>query len=256
MAHEQYVEGAPSAQHMIDLVPAWTSKLPAFVPVTAGVHGLFEDGRIDWALGVLGGVYGKSIIELGPLEGGHTYQLLKAGASHVTAVEANTLCFQKCLIAKELLRMDGASFLLGNFIPWLAQGDKHADIVWSSGVLYHMTDPIGLLELVSRVADTVFMWTHYVSDEEMPAGDPRRALITETCDVPWRDHTIRLFRRPYLGTNFPGFMGGIAPDPMWMERDHILLVLNTLGFDQIDVLPGDPANEHGPNFSILARRRR
>jgi len=256
MKHEQYIDAAPSAQNLIDLVPGWVCSLPSFVPVTAGALGLFTDPRVDWAISMLGGVYGKSIIELGPLEGGHTYQLLKAGASHVTAVEANTFCLFKCLIAKELLHMERASFLLGNFIPWLARRDKRADIVWASGVLYHMTDPIGLLELVSRVADTVFLWTHYVYDQEMPVGDPRWALITEKCEVPWRQHSIRLFRRPYLGTDIPGFMGGISPDPMWMERSDILLVLKTLGFDQIDILPGDPANEHGPNFSILARRTR
>jgi len=117
MKHEQYVDAAPSAKNLIDLIPGWTSKLPGFVPVTAGVHGLFEDGRIDWALSILGGVYGKNIIELGPLEGGHTYQLLKAGASHVTALEANTYCLLKCLIVKEILHLERASLLLGNFIP-------------------------------------------------------------------------------------------------------------------------------------------
>ncbi len=210
--------------------------------MTAGALGLFSDGRVDWAFSILGGIYGKSIIELGPLAGGHTYILLNAGASDVTAIEANTLCLLKFLIVKELLHLDRASFILGNFVPWLAQGDRHADIVWASGVLYHMTDPIGLLESLSRVADAVFLWTHYVSDEEMPDSDPRRALITEMREVPWHDHAVRLYRRPYLGAAFPEFIGGVASDPMWMERSDILLVLNTLGFDQIDILEGDPAH--------------
>ncbi len=256
MKHEQYVDAAPSAQNLIDLIPGWTSKLPAFLSVSAGAHALFADDRVEWAFRILGGVYGKRIIELGPLEAGHTYQLLNAGAFHVTAVEANTYSLLKCLIVKELLHLDRASFLLGDFIPWLAQDDRHADIVWASGILYHMTDPIGLLESLSRVADTVFLWTHYVSDTEMPQGDPRRAAITEIREVPWRGHAMRLYRRPYLGTDYPGFMGGVHPDPMLMERADILLMLDTLGFDQIDILPGDPGHEHGPNFSLLARRTR
>ena len=126
MKHEQYVDAAPSAQSLIDLVPGWVSRLPALVPVTAGDLGLFTDSRVDWAVSILGGVYGKSIIELGPLEGGHTYMLLNAGASHVTAIEANTLGVLKCLIVKELLHLERASFLLGNFNPWLAQDNRHA----------------------------------------------------------------------------------------------------------------------------------
>ncbi len=255
MKHEQYIDAAPSAQNLIDLVPGWVCSLPSFVPVTAGALGLFTDPRVDWAISMLGGVYGRSIIELGPLEGSHTYMLLQAGASKVTAIEANTFCFMKCLIVKELLHLERASFLLGNCVPWLTQDDKHADIVWASGVLYHMTDPVGLLEALSRVADTVFLWTHYVSDEEMPEADPRRALIKETCEVRWREHALRLYRRPYaVAGSYPGFMGGVHSEPMWMERSDILLVLNTLGFDRIDILPGDTAHPEGPNFAVLARR--
>ncbi len=257
MKHEQYIDSAPSAQILIDLIPEWTSKLPPSVPATAGAAQLFIDSRVDWALGILGSIEGNSVIELGPLEGGHTYQLLNAGASHVTAVEANSFSLLKCLIVKELLHLERVSFLLGNFIPWLAEDDRHADIAWASGVLYHMTDPIGLLESLSRVADTVFVWTHYVSDEEMPVGDPRRDLITEVRETVWRGHALRLYRHHYLGgTDYPGFSGGMHPEPMWMERSEILFVLDTLGYDRIDILPGDPEHLNGPNFSLVARRTR
>ena len=42
----------------------------------------------NWALSLLGSIEGQSVLELGPLEGGHTYMLHKAGAN-ITSIEAN-----------------------------------------------------------------------------------------------------------------------------------------------------------------------
>ena len=53
------------------------------------------------------------MLELGPLEGAHTYMLDRAGASEVVAIEGNTRAFLKCLITKELLSMPSARFLVG-----------------------------------------------------------------------------------------------------------------------------------------------
>lgn len=117
MSHDQYVTGAPKPQNMVDLVPGWVSRLPSQIAVSAGQLQLFSDARIDWAVGELAGVYGKNILELGPLEGGHTTQLLQKGAQSVTAVEANKLAFMRCLIVKELLKPTGYRSSLVIFAP-------------------------------------------------------------------------------------------------------------------------------------------
>jgi hypothetical protein len=75
------VQAAPTAQLAIDLFDGWTSKLPDELGVKSGNAMLFDDGRTHWALGLLGSIEGQSVLELGPLEGGHTYMLHKAGAN-------------------------------------------------------------------------------------------------------------------------------------------------------------------------------
>ena len=90
-----YVRKAPSAQQTVDLFAGkWASKLPEpFAGVESGANLLFQDPKIAWAkeklaeLGVT--LKGSSIVELGPLEGAHTYLLAKEGAASVTAVEAH-----------------------------------------------------------------------------------------------------------------------------------------------------------------------
>ena len=42
--------------------------------------------------------------------------------------------------------------------------------------------------------------------------------------------------------------------PAWMERDALLQVLATLGFDDLRIANDDPDHPAGPALSILARR--
>src|SRR5579864_1325160 len=102
---DSYIGSAPSHQNALDIFRGqWSSRLPRpYENLTAGAITLFEDGRVPWAIEKLGGVRDKSILELGPLEGGHSYMLEKAGAKSVLALEANTNAFLRCLVTKEIL---------------------------------------------------------------------------------------------------------------------------------------------------------
>src|SRR6188768_2522897 len=82
---DQYVREAPSAQNVVDLFAGeWSSALPPAIGATAGSIALFDDDRIRWILERAGGVDGQRVLELGPLEAGHTAMLEAAGAT-VTA---------------------------------------------------------------------------------------------------------------------------------------------------------------------------
>ena len=118
---DQYVTTTPSPQNAVDIFAGeWSSKLPEpFAEVRAGSALLFADARLEWGLTQLGGVTGKTVLELGPLEGGHTYMLEQGGAASVVAIEANTRAYLKCLITKELLGLKRARFLCGNFVAFL-----------------------------------------------------------------------------------------------------------------------------------------
>jgi hypothetical protein len=68
-----YTTRPPTSQNMLDIFcDEWSSRLPAESKlITAPGHAaLFEDPRIEWAEKLLGGLTGKTCLELGPLEGG------------------------------------------------------------------------------------------------------------------------------------------------------------------------------------------
>ena len=60
---------------------------PERLGVRSGEFLLFEDPRLQRALAAIGGVAGKDVLELGPLEAGHTYMLEQAGGRHVMAAD-------------------------------------------------------------------------------------------------------------------------------------------------------------------------
>ena len=166
--YDAMVTSAPSPQHDVDIFAGdWMSELP-LPGVKSGWNKLFvDDPRLKWVSDVCHGLAGSDILELGPYEGGHTFALEKAyGAASVTAVEANPRAFLRCLIAKNLLDMKNSRFLLGDFTEYLKNTDKSYDLIFASGVLYHMTKPAELLELISGKARRVFLWTH-VYDEAL-----------------------------------------------------------------------------------------
>ena len=91
---DSYVHVAPSAATAVGIFRGeWVSRLPPSVGVVAdGDSPLFDDGRVAWAITELG-VKDADVVELGPLEGGHTFMLHQAGARRVVAVEGNTRAF-------------------------------------------------------------------------------------------------------------------------------------------------------------------
>lgn len=249
------VQAAPTPQLAIDLFDGWTSKLPEELGVKAGGAGLFDDARTYWALSLLGSVKGQSVLELGPLEGGHTYMLHKAGAN-VTAIEANKRGFLKCLVVKELLGLDRARFLFGNFGPWLAAGPHRFDLVWATGVLYHMRDPLELLRLIAACTDRVHIWTHYVPDK----FDPNEAWAAPILRVEEREvagRHIQHYVRSYLDTaESAQYCGGIDTTSVWLRRADILDGLTRLGLSRIDIGFETSAHPHGPCFALVATRPR
>src|SRR5258706_6101275 len=96
---EGYAKSAPDPQNALDIFEGeWVSRLPApYASLRAGDGALFEDARIAWAGSELGGFEGKTVLDLGPLEGGHPYMFEKGGAREVLSIEGNGRCYLKCL---------------------------------------------------------------------------------------------------------------------------------------------------------------
>jgi hypothetical protein len=168
-------------------------------------------------------VAGKRVVELGPLEGGHTKQMVDLGASHVLAIEANAQDFVKCLVMKEVLGVDRVKFVYGDFEAVVSrhlQNGGGFDICAAVGVLYHMLDPVRTIKLITSVAPVTYVWSH-VATEEKPSGE----WITLS------DEQGRAYRGK---RNFysPGrHLGGIGRSSVWLEESSLLGAFENRGHE-------------------------
>jgi SAM-dependent methyltransferase len=245
---------APSAANAIDIFAGhWAVDLSKIDPAwRGGSLSLEGDNRAALAarsLGRGGRLDGMRVLELGPLEAIHTHQLHELGAREIISIEANVEAYLKCLIMKEVLGIE-AQFLLGDFTQYLAQSNERFDLVFCSGVLYHMEDPLALIRDIARVSDRCFIWTHYYDPQNCPG--PPRERVPATLD----GFTGSYFHLDYPDRDQPTFWGGNKPSSNWMARSDILRALNHFDFDRVEVLAEEPQHAYGSCFSVAAERSR
>lgn len=251
-----YSRSTPSAANAVNIYRGeWSSRLPDPLGVITGLAPQFEDPVISWALGLLGPAADADVLELGPLEAGHTYMLHMAGVRSITAVEGNERAFLKCLIVKELFRLDRARFLHGDFIPYLATTTDRFAFCLASGVLYHQLDPIRLLGLIARVAPRVLVWTVYHDPAALQTrARLRRRMRGERQSISEGfPHTLHRHVYGYSLRRY-GFCGGANRESNWLSRDDLLGALRHVGFADLHIAFEDRDHPNGPTIAVFASR--
>ena len=256
---DRYVQVHPNPQVAVDIFAGtWSCSFPdPYQHLQAGTIPLFTDSRVPWAAEHLGGFADRTVLELGPLEAAQTYMLENLGAKAITAIEANTLAYLKCLVVKEILGLQRAKFICGDFMPYMRETTDSFDVCFASGVLYHMQRPAEMIGHAARLADRIFIWTHYF-DEQIMTERPDLAVRHPTHGpATYAGFSHTLHRQEYqTSLDWQGFCGGNAPFSYWMSHEDILRCLRHFGFDQIETSFETSANEHpgGPNFAVAAVR--
>ena len=253
-----YEKKSPHGQNVLDLFRGeWSSTLPdeAGLSSVPGGSALFEDGRVAWAEEVFGSFAGWNVLELGPLEGGHSYMFQRRKVRQVDAIEANTRAFLKCLCIKELFSLDAVRFKLGDFVAYLEETEKTYDLAFASGVLYHMSDPVRLIDLLSRVSDRLFLWTHYFDPDLHRERRGKGSNLGRRRSYSYRGRKYDYATQAYGSSRgLKGFCGGSSNTSRWLTRDSLTQALENFGFDQVTVGWDEPEHINGPALAICARK--
>jgi Protein of unknown function (DUF1698) len=253
-----YVKSAPSDQNALDIFQGeWASMLPRpCSELKAGSNLLFNDPRVEWFVEQIGGVTNQSVLELGPLEAGHTYMLEAMGAARIVAIEANTKAFLKCLIIKNLLNLSRSHFLCGDFIEFLKQEGAQFEIGFASGVLYHMQNPAELIALMaSRCSKYLFLWTHYYDDAIIQANPAIAPKFRRSTQSKYDGFEHMLYLQEYqIALDFAGFCGGNAPTSSWMTLDDLTRCLQHFGFEVQATSFDQQDHPNGPAIALVVKR--
>lgn len=247
----EYVTTPPSVESSFKIFSeSWSSYVPG---IGLGQAHLFDDIRVKWFIEKCGGIEGKKVLELGPLEGGHTFMFARAGAQ-VLSIESNSIAFLKCLIVKNALNFD-ATFLLGDFRPYLDTTTDTFDFIMASGVLYHMTEPWKLLQDMARVSTAIGIWTHYYDPEIMLSKkDLSRKFHKSPEVVRVGNRDVVSFRQRYLeALEWSGFCGGSASESCWLTRESLLGLLTDLGLN-FTILEENRDHPNGPCVTLFCKR--
>ncbi len=255
----EYVNSMPHPQNALDLFKGeWTSKLPGeWADLDAGSIPLFEDSRLAWFINQIGGVRGKRVLELGPLEAGHTYMLEQYGATSVTSIEANPRAFLKCLIIKEILHLQHAHFYCGDFITYLKNNENRFDVCLASGVLYHTTNPVELITLLGAVTDKVYVWTHYYDKSLLSRKVHLIEQFSEGVPANYAGFKHTVYRRKYPKEflKWEYFHGGGTEYTYWLKREDIIKCFERVGLTKIIIGADDHDHQNGPNMMLAACRQ-
>ncbi len=254
---DQYIKTHPSDQNALDIFKGeWSSKMPPErAELQAGGATLFDDARITWAAEQLNGFQDVRVLELGPLEGGHSYMLEKMGVQSILSIESNTRAYLKCLISKEIFNLSRTHFILGDFIPYLQQTQDHYDFCLASGVLYHMKNPVELIALIAKCADSVMFFTHYYQADIIENDPKHKGQFTGSEQLEYQGFKHVVYKQNYReALGWLSFCGGNDQFSMWMSKSDILACLEYFGFSDIRIGFDSPQHPNGPCFCITARR--
>jgi SAM-dependent methyltransferase len=249
----RFEQRAPSDQTAVDLFRGrWACNLEPLIGVSGTGEALLftHDRRPEQAaaaIGHEGGFSGFNVLELGPLEAAHTYLLETLGAASITAVEANAEAYLKCLVVKEVLGLTRSRFLFGDIVEYLSATSTPYDLVFCSGVLYHMADPLTPIRLICNLTDRCFVWTHYYDADRHPVPFAAQPHSVQGFSANYWSHTY--------GDRSSNFWGGNKQTATWLERDTLLAAFRHFGLSDITVILDDPNHPNGPAITFAARRK-
>ncbi len=188
-------------------------------------------------------VAGKSVLDLGPLEGGNTAILCEMGAKSVLGVEGRAANVARCLFIKNALGLDAARFELGDARTVSVDSHGAFDIAVATGILYHVDRPDLVLARLGEMADTLILSTHYATDRS-----PSQIAATSTFGDNYRG---RLFRE-----GGPDEVNsGLQSQAVWPYEPDLLRMIRAAGWSTIDVIDRPQRNRDSYALIYLVATR-
>lgn len=177
----------------------------------------------------------RRILELGSLEGGHTLGLARLpGVESVLGVEGRRANLARARLVQDLYATKNIEFVEANLeqIPLAHFGTF--DVIFCSGLLYHLPEPWRLVEQFAAVAPGLFLWTHCSTE-----------ALADTFEQGYKG------RRQVEG-GADEVLSGLSPDSFWPTLGSLCSMLTENGFSEVHLLGNDPNQVNGPAVTLAA----
>jgi SAM-dependent methyltransferase len=177
------------------------------------------------------GLAGRSIIDVGCLEGGHTVEFARAGMVS-TGLEVRASNFENCLYVQRNLSLPNLRFVQADANEIARHGPF--DAVFASGLLYHLDKPRAFLAEASKACRRIILLhTHIAHAAETPAratyglsplaqNEGLSGRWYEEHDAPPQEQLNALREASWANTR-----------SFWPEKQFLLQALLDVGFDTV-----------------------
>jgi hypothetical protein len=163
----------------------------------------------------------ETILELGPLEGAHTFMLAEhPRVKRVLGVEGRASNIRKATFLQDLLRVQNVEFVQANLETDLLSFGRF-DVVFCSAVVSHLPEPWTLLERLPKIAPKLFLWTVY-------SDDPSADVVVDG---------FRGRRQTEGGLDEP--LSGLSSDSLWLTLGSLTEALTRSGYDRVEIIHND-----------------
>ena len=181
----------------------------------------------------------ENIIELGSLEGGHSFALAQNPiVKQVLAIEGRESNVEKSKFVKEILNDEKVNFIQADIEKLDFEQFGRFDAVFCSGLLYHLPKPWELIPKLSKISQNIFIWTQ-ISEEV-------KAKIM--CEG-WRG---KFYREG--GLLDP--LSGLSKKSFWLSLGSLIALLTVNGYKEVKIIEHNLAHPNGAAVTLVATKDR
>jgi len=194
-------------------------------------HGIFLAAKRTLELVFRGDLKGKSIADLGCLEGGYATEFARLGMNS-TGIEVRDSNFQNCLYVKAMTGLQNLNFIKDDAMNIGQHGPF--DALFICGLLYHLDKPRKFLEDAARVCKKVMILdTHIAPLQHDNAVVHYRLTGTETNEGLRGRWYPEYDSVPVDVLNQMRWSSWSNNRSFWIEKPYLLQVMKEIGFDMV-----------------------
>lgn len=175
----------------------------------------------------------RRVLELGCLEGGHTFPLA-AAAREVVAIDVQAGNLEKCRWLTAVLGTRNIRWVEADLETDALDSLGRFDVIYCSGLLYHLQEPWSLLRRAAPLTRAIFVWTH-TAPPDRPLCE-RGGYLGVEIGEPRYDHPLK----------------GMRPTSFWPSQPELVRMLRDCGFTRIDILDDSLGTDAGPGVLLAA----
>jgi SAM-dependent methyltransferase len=215
----------------------WITKFHLQGADYGGNFDAMNDARVAQFFEIFPGA--QSVIELGSLEGGHSFALAQNPAiKRVTAIEGRAINIKKAKLVQEVLGDKKVEFVEDDIEKTDFNKFGKFDAVFCSGLLYHLPRPWELIPKLAAISPDIFIWTQ-ISEE------PKAKKVREG----WRGKFYR------EGGLFDP-LSGLSRKSFWLSLGSLIGLLTENGYKEIKIIEHSLAHPKGHAVTLAATQNK